>query len=109
MTPDRAPATEGAGELRRWIDAHRRFEQSPRLRPPTELVGALDGSRTLRRLLARDVGARLGARLFERIRQGSLGRRQLRNLFAQPLDAERIVVRVLRLLRKRKAAPEGAA
>jgi len=119
VDPAYVPAPAGASvpaDESSWIESHRRFERTRGLRPPNELAQVLGRSRDLRRALARDIGVRLGVRLFERVRRGSLGRRRLRNLFAQPLDADRVVARVLRLLRgqdpaarKRKAAPEGAA
>ncbi len=101
--PARPERDAGEGtEIRDWVEAHRRFERSRRLRPPEPMVRALAGSRSLRRALARDLGERLGLELFERVRHGTLGPRQLRNLFSRPLLAERAPATVLRLLRGQK-------
>ncbi len=85
------------------VEAHRQFEQaSRRFSPPVALRDALVRSRRLRRATARDVGARLGRRLLEQVRQGSLDRRRLRHLFARPVSPERAGRIVLRLLRERQ-------
>jgi len=89
-----------AGEmLDYWIDLHRRFERSTATIPPRDLVVQLRQSRPLRRVLARAIGQRLGRALFAAVQDGSLGRAELRRLFARPLpprSAARTVVRLLR-------------
>lgn len=82
-----------------WIEAHREFERSRRVRPPRELLSALRRSRPLRRRLARDLGSRLGRALFTAVRQGRLDQRRLRRLFTRPLEQETAARQVIRLLR----------
>lgn len=84
---------------RDWLARHREFEASGASRLPDGLVDALRESRPLRRRLARDLGHRLGATLFERVGSGRMGRRALRSLFTRVLDppqARRAVIRLLR-------------
>jgi hypothetical protein len=94
-----APDADSAGVAAGWLDAHRHFERSRRLKPPDDLVGPLRASRPLRRLLALDLGRRLGRKLFERVRGGGLDQKGVRRLFTQPLSPDRAAARVLRLLR----------
>ena len=51
-----------------WLEAHRRFERSDARLPAEEVFDALRESRELRRLLSRDLGARLGADLVDGVR-----------------------------------------
>ena len=95
----------GAGEdrdpaLEAWVERHRQFERSRRIKPPDELLGALRDSRPLRRRIARGLGRRLGLRLVQRVREGSLGPAGLRRLFSAPLEPGKAAARVLRLLRQ---------
>ena len=83
----------------RWIEAHRKFEASSRSEAPPELLEALRGPRETRRALARDLGRRLGAILFERVRSGKLGPRELTRLFSRKLEAQQAQRVVLSLLR----------
>lgn len=91
--PTSAPDSEG------WLEAHRRFERSDQPMPDEALIEALRGSRELRRKLACDLGARLGADLVDRVRSGRLDKSGLRRLFTRPLapaHAARDVVRLIR-------------
>ena len=90
---------DGAGIRTRWMEEHRRFETTRGSRIPAELLGPLRSSRETRRALARDLGQRLGAVLFEGVRSGRLGPRDLRRLFSRKLDpskAQRVVIGLLR-------------
>jgi len=82
-----------------WLEEHRRLERSDAPGPDEAFVEALRGSRDLRRLLARDLGARLGATLVERVRTGKIDRPGLRRLFTRPLRPEYASRDVLNLLR----------
>lgn len=83
----------------RWMEAHRRFEASAVAELPAEIAEPLRGARSVRRALAGELGRRLGGALFELVRQGRLGRRELRRLFERRLDpplARRFVLELLR-------------
>jgi len=90
-----------------WLDSHKTFEASNRARPPETLLEPLRQSRPLRRALASDLGPRLGAILFERVRAGDLDARGLRHLFKRPLTPDKAAGVVVKLLREKKAAPEA--
>lgn len=94
---DGAPAD--AEEFERWLALGRRFETSRASVPPPELRERLGSSRPLRRALARDLGRRLGALLFEGVRSGALGPPELRRLFTRALDARQAVRFTTRLVR----------
>lgn len=82
-----------------WLEHHRAFERSDRRRAPESLLAPLRGDRVVRRALARDLGHRLGAELYARIRSNRISRTALRGLFARPLDpphAQRWVVHLFR-------------
>lgn len=100
-TSPRLPfATDGDPRERiEWLEAHRRFEASRRLTPPEAVAEPLRRSRAHRRMLAKELGERLGRRLFQRVESGQLGRRELRILFSRPLDPPAARPTVLRLLR----------
>ncbi len=96
----RAPHVAGdAAVLARWIASHRRFEASGKSSAPPELLDPLRGPRETRRALARELGKRLSAILFERVRSGRLGPRELTRLFARKLEPEHAQRVVLGLLR----------
>jgi hypothetical protein len=96
----RPVATHGVTEKRiRWMEMHREFEASRKSRAPAELLDPLKGSRKLRRVLARDLGHRLGLRLFEEVRGGRLETRGLRHLFKRALTEARAKRAVIQLLR----------
>ena len=99
-----AGGTGVEGSHRLWLDEHRRMELRPRARPSREMLGQLRESRPLRRLLAQDLGRRLGAALYNRVRSEDLGRRDLRRLFTRPLQPRSAAGFVLRLLRGRRGA-----
>ncbi len=93
------PSANDADLRARWMEQHRRFEASGRSKAPADLIGPLRGSREIRRALARDLGQRLGAVLFEGVRSGRLGPGELRRLFSRRLDpsqAQRVVLGLLR-------------
>jgi hypothetical protein len=95
---DRLPPSE-AGVRARWMEQHRRFEASGRSKPPAEILGWLGESREMRRALARDLGQRLGALLFDGVRSGRIGPKELRRLFSrrlEPRQAQRVVLGLLR-------------
>lgn len=95
-----APRRGTASSLRdRWIAAHLRFEAGGSWTVPEEIAGHLRGARGVRRALARDLGHRLGWSLFERVRSGDLGERELRSLFSRPLACARAPRAVVGLLR----------
>lgn len=99
--PAAAPERRGAaaGMVARWMEAHRRFEASAVLELPAEIAEPLRRTRSVRRALASALGRRLGAALFELVRAGGLGRRELRRLFERRLDpplARRFVLDLLR-------------
>lgn len=83
-----------------WLSAHRRFEDSGHLAPPSSLLEPLRRFRSLRRALARDLGQRVGRVLVERVRRGELDARGLRHLFSRPLVAGRAQPVLLALLRR---------
>jgi hypothetical protein len=92
-------SAEDAGARARWIEAHAKYEASGASRAPADLLAPLRGSRETRRRLARDLGRRLAAVLFERVRTGRLGARELKRLFSRGIDpgqAQRTVVALLR-------------
>jgi hypothetical protein len=93
------PFGEEAADLESWLELHHRFETSRRQRPPVELLDQMGRSRPLRRRIARDVGRRLGATLFEKVRTGTMPQRDLRRLFTKRLDPDQAVRYTLRLLR----------
>jgi hypothetical protein len=95
--PPAEPAADG--ELQLWLDLHRRFEESQRARPPEALLDRMRRSRKLRRMIARDLGRRLGAVLFERVLAGRLAQADLRRLFGKRLVPSRAAASTLRLLR----------
>lgn len=85
---------------RRWLERHGEAERSRRAVPPDELLAPLRRSQSLRRLIARDLGQRLGQVLFDRVRDGGLDSHRLRMLFSRPLPparAPRVVLQLLRL------------
>jgi len=84
---------------RAWIDAHRAFEASTAINPPSGLLEPLRGSSETRRTLARELGRRLGRLLYERVVRGRISPRGLRALFTRNLDAPRARKEVIRLLR----------
>jgi hypothetical protein len=93
--------SSAAEEERRanWMEQHRKFEASGRSRAPADLLELLGESREIRRALARDLGQRLGAVLFEGVRSGRVGPKDLRRLFSRRLDpphAQRVVLGLLR-------------
>ena len=97
----------GVAERIHWLEAHRRFEASRRVRPHESLLEPLRRSRPLRRALARDLGHRLGQVLFQRVRAGGLDSRGLRNLFRRRLTADRgqrFVIQQLRTGQKKGRA-----
>ena len=83
----------------RWMDAHRAFEASRAAGPPEPLLRSLRGTRELRRVLARDLGRRLGRTLYALVTRGRLTPRALRALFTRDLDPPRARREVIRLLR----------
>ncbi len=83
----------------RWIASHLRFETGRSWVVPEEIARPLRGARGVRRALARDLGHRLGWSLFERVRSGDLGERDLRTLFSRPLAPARASRTVVGLLR----------
>jgi hypothetical protein len=89
------PAIDAEG----WLETHRRLEQSDAAEPDDAMLEALRGSRDLRRALARDLGARLGALLVERVRSGRLDRSGLRRLFTRPLQPAHAARDLLNLIR----------
>jgi hypothetical protein len=97
----------GAGEVpaaerrlrREWIEAHRVFEASRAVGPPSGLLEPLRRSSETRRTLARELGRRLGRLLYERVVRGRISPRDLRTLFTRNLDAPRARREVIRLLR----------
>ncbi|ANM29194.1 hypothetical protein ABI59_05680 [Acidobacteria bacterium Mor1] len=101
-SPGEGEGVEAPGpEVRGVLAAHREFEQgSRRVALPAALRKELEGSRRLRRAAARDIGDRLGRRLLEQVRQGSLDRRRLRHLFSRPVSPVRAARIVLGLLRE---------
>lgn len=99
--PPRVPYAS-AGEPRErldWLEAHRRFEASRRLDPPEAVAEPLRRSRAHRRILAKELGERLGRLLFRRVEAGRLRARELRALFSKSLDPPAARPTVLRLLR----------
>ena len=86
-----------------WLERHRAFERSRRRRPDATLLEPLAESRPLRRALARDLGARLGQGLFERVQAGELDRRGLVRLFSRRLETESTMTYVINLLRRPRA------
>ncbi len=83
----------------RWMAAHRRFEASAVAGPPEEVLEPLRRSRASRRMLAMDLGRRLGDLLFDLVREGRIGRAGIRRLFSRRLDppmARRFIVGLLR-------------
>jgi hypothetical protein len=88
----------------RWLSRHREFENGRDHKLDPTLQSALRRSRTLRRRLAIELGRRLGSRLYERVQQARLSRRQVRNLFTATLCPEDALQRVLRILRARSAS-----
>jgi len=97
----------GAGTGRRgaahdregWLEKHRVLERTDAVQPDPAMGDALRASRDLRRRLARDLGARLGAKLVDRVRAGHLEKDGLRRLFTRPLLPQHAARDVLRLLR----------
>ncbi len=59
---------------------------------------ALRQSRALRRGLARELGARIGEQLVDRVRSGRLDKQGLRKLFVKPLSPSRAAHEVFALL-----------
>jgi hypothetical protein len=84
----------------KWLAAHRDFVRTGRRRPPDELCEVIGRSRPLRRAVARDVGRRVGAILFDRVQAGAMGSKELRGLFTQQLTRSRVVGLMLRWLRQ---------
>lgn len=91
--------TGGAPDAGSWIEAHRRFERSAEPEPNGAMLEALRASRNLRRALARDLGARLGAKLVDRVRSGKLDPAGLRRLFTRPLRPAHAARDLLHLIR----------
>jgi len=83
-----------------WLEAHRNFEASNRRRPPDHLSERIQQSRSLRRAVARHLGRRVGAILFEHVQAGALKESQLRRLFTRRLAPDSLVRLVLRWLRQ---------
>jgi hypothetical protein len=86
-------------EQRTWLEAHRDFEATTRRRPPSALCERVRRSRPLRRRVARELGCRVGAVLFESVQAGEMKERELRSLFTRQLTADQLVRLVLRWLR----------
>jgi len=98
---DRDVDPSAGGEAQReWLEAHRTFEATTRRRPPEALCERVGESRPLRRRVARELGRRVGAVLFERMQAGEMKQRELRSLFTRRLTADQLVRRVLRWLRQ---------
>jgi hypothetical protein len=88
-TADRAGRPEGvpkASVRLAWLERHRAFERSGDRHPPEGLLAPLRGDRVVRRALARDLGHRLGAELYGRVRSNRISRIELRGLFSKTLD-----------------------
>lgn len=88
---------------RAWLEAHRIFEGTAAVNPPSSLLRPLRASSETRRALARELGRRLGKVLYQLVVRGRISPRGLRALFARDLDpprARREVIRLLRLGRR---------
>jgi hypothetical protein len=83
--------------LRREVAAHRRSVESTSALSPS-LVAVIERSTPLRRAIARDLGRRLGASLFDRASTGDLSRAEIRELFGRRFVPGRTRDNVLRLL-----------
>ena len=94
-------------EHTRWLDAHRAFESTTRRRPPEHLADAVRRSRPLRRGVARELGRRVGATMFEWVQAGEMTERQLRGLFTRRLAPDQLVRLVLRWLRRGQQPATG--
>jgi hypothetical protein len=92
--------TDVGDEHETWLEAHLSFESTTRRRPPEFLCERVRRSRPLRRRVARALGRRVGAFLFERVQAGEMEQRELRSLFARRLAPDPLVRLVLRWLRQ---------
>jgi len=105
---DRTVEDRGAGDgHERWLEAHRSFEATRRRRPPDDLNERMLQSRPLRRAVARDLGRRVGAILFERVQTGALDQSELRRLFTRRLAPGQVVRLMLRWLRQGERTAVG--
>ena len=84
---------------RAWIEAHRAFEGSSAADPPAVLLEPLRRSGDFPRVLARELGRKLGRLLYDRVVRGRISPRGLRRLFTLDLDPPRARREVIRLLR----------